>query len=73
MHKRARIHGSTLRSRSAEEKAQVVARLAEDVLPLLAAGRIDGIVHATFQLEHAEAAYAAFAVGGKFGKLVLVP
>ena len=72
MHKRARIHGSTLRSRSAEEKAQVVAHLAEDVLPLLAAGRIDGIVHATFPLEHAEAAYAASA-GGKFGKLVLVP
>jgi NADPH:quinone reductase-like Zn-dependent oxidoreductase len=73
MHKRARIHGSTLRSRSAEEKAQVVERLREDVLPLFAAGRVDVIVHAVFPLDQAEAAYAAFAAGGKFGKLVLLP
>jgi NADPH:quinone reductase-like Zn-dependent oxidoreductase len=73
MHKRARIHGSTLRSRSAEEKAQVVERLGADVLPLFAAARVDVIAHAVFALDQAEAAYAAFAAGGKFGKLVLLP
>jgi NADPH2:quinone reductase len=73
MHKRARIHGSTLRSRSAEEKAQVVARVGEEVLPLFAAGRLTVPVHATFPLEQARAAYAAFAARGKFGKLVLLP
>jgi NADPH:quinone reductase-like Zn-dependent oxidoreductase len=72
MHKRARIHGSTLRFRSAEEKALVVERLAEDALPLLAAGRIAVPVHEAFPLDEAQAAYAAFAAGGKFGKLVLV-
>ncbi len=73
MRKRARIHGSTLRARSQEEKAVVVQRLAEDVLPLLAAGHVVVPVHATFPLEQAEEAYAAFAAGGKFGKLVLLP
>jgi NADPH:quinone reductase len=72
MRKRARIHGSTLRARSADEKALVVARLGEDALPLLAAGRITVPVHETFPLDQAQAAYAAFAAGGKFGKLVLL-
>jgi NADPH:quinone reductase-like Zn-dependent oxidoreductase len=72
MRKRARIHGSTLRSRSAEEKALVVARLGEDALPLLAAGRVAVPVQEVFSLEQAQAAYTAFAAGGKFGKLVLV-
>ena len=72
MRKRGRIHGSTLRARSAEEKALVVGRLAEDALPLLAAGRVAVQVQETFSLDQAQAAYAAFAAGGKFGKLVLV-
>lgn len=72
MRKRGRIHGSTLRSRSAEEKALVVERLAEHVLPLLAAGRVTVPVQEVFPLGQAQAAYTAFAAGGKFGKLVLV-
>jgi len=73
MHKRARILGSTLRSRSADEKALVVERLREAVLPLLAAGRVTVPVHETFPLERAPEAYEAFARPGKFGKLVLLP
>jgi NADPH:quinone reductase-like Zn-dependent oxidoreductase len=73
MRKRARIFGSTLRWRSAEEKAQVVARLGAEVLPLFAAGRVTVPVHATFPLERAYEAYAAFAARGKFGKLVILP
>src|SRR3954452_11980048 len=72
MRKRARLHGSTLRSRSAEEKALVVERLAEDALPLLAAGKVTVPLHATFSLDRVEEAYEAFAAPGKFGKLVLV-
>jgi NADPH2:quinone reductase len=72
MRKRLRLMGSTLRARSAEEKALVVARLEEDALPLLAAGRIAVHVQQAFPLEQAQAAYEAFAAGGKFGKLVLV-
>lgn len=71
MRARGRIHGSTLRSRSAEEKAGVVARLRADVLPLLADGRVRVPVEATFALEDAQEAYDRFASGGKFGKLVI--
>ncbi|MGH3003982.1 MAG: zinc-binding dehydrogenase [Gaiellaceae bacterium] len=72
MRRRARVHGSTLRSRSGDEKAQVVDRVGRDVLPLLASGRVTVPVHDTFPLEDAQEAYEAFAAGGKFGKLVLV-
>jgi NADPH:quinone reductase-like Zn-dependent oxidoreductase len=71
MAKRGRIHGSHLRNRSAEEKAEVVDRLREEVLPLLAERLVTVPVHATFPLDQAETAYEAFAAGGKFGKLVL--
>jgi NADPH:quinone reductase-like Zn-dependent oxidoreductase len=72
MQKRGRIHGSTLRARALEEKALVVQRVGRHVLPLLAAGRIAVPVERTFPLAEAQAAYDAFAAGGKFGKLVLV-
>lgn len=71
MRRRARLQGSTLRARSLDEKALVVAALERQVLPLLAAGRIAVPVEATFPLEQAPAAYERFAAGGKLGKLVL--
>jgi NADPH:quinone reductase len=73
MVKRGRIHGSTLRSRSTEEKAAVIRRLREDVLPLLASGRVKVPVEETFPLARAQDAYERFAAGGKFGKIVIVP
>jgi NADPH:quinone reductase-like Zn-dependent oxidoreductase len=71
MRKRLRLHGSTLRARALEEKALVLRRLEREVLPLLASGRVSVPVDRTFPLERADAAYDAFAAGGKFGKLVL--
>lgn len=68
---RGRIHASTLRSRTREEKAEVIRRLGEDVLPLLVQGRVVVPVHGSFPLERAQEAYEAFAAGGKLGKLVL--
>ncbi|MFL5962232.1 MAG: zinc-binding dehydrogenase [Gaiellaceae bacterium] len=73
MRARGRIHGSTLRSRTRVEKADVIRRLREDVLPLFEEGRIVVPVHATYPLEQAQEAYDAFAAGGKFGKIVLLP
>jgi len=70
---RGRIHGSTLRTRTRAEKAEVIRRLREDVLPLLEEGRVTVPVHATYPLEQANEAYDAFAAGGKFGKIVLLP
>jgi NADPH2:quinone reductase len=71
MGKRARIHGSTLRTRPLEAKADAARRLETHVLPLVAAGRLTVPVAATFPLEEAPAAYARFTAGAKFGKIVL--
>jgi putative PIG3 family NAD(P)H quinone oxidoreductase len=72
MGKRARIHGSTLRARPLEEKADAARRIERSVLPLLEAGDVRVPVEATFDLDDAEAAYARFAEGGKLGKIVLL-
>jgi NADPH2:quinone reductase len=73
MRKRGRIHGSTLRARSVEEKEDVIRRLEGHALPLLADGRLTVPVEETFPLDRAQEAYERFAAGGKFGKLVIVP
>lgn len=71
MAKRARIMGSTLRVRSLEEKAIVARKVEAQVLPLLAMGTIRVPIAAAFPLDEVEAAYARFAAGAKFGKIVL--
>jgi NADPH2:quinone reductase len=72
MGKRGRIHGSTLRARSLEEKA-VAARLVErHVLPLFDRGELTVPIAETFPLDQVAEAYDRFAAGGKLGKIVLL-
>jgi NADPH:quinone reductase-like Zn-dependent oxidoreductase len=66
MTKRGRISASTLRARSADEKAKVVRRLAG-----LDLTRFSVPVEATYPLAEIDAAYERFAAGGKFGKIVV--
>ena len=66
MAKRGRISASTLRARSADEKAKVVRRLAG-----LDLERFTVPVEAAYPLAEVEAAYERFAQGGKFGKIVV--
>jgi NADPH:quinone reductase-like Zn-dependent oxidoreductase len=73
MRARGRIHGSTLRSRSREEKTAVITHLREDVLPLLDEGSITVHVEETFPLDQAQQAYERFVAGNKFGKIVICP
>src|SRR5262245_17277188 len=72
MGKRARIHGSTLRPRPLEDKAQAARRIERQVLPLLARGAATVPIAATFPMRDAAAAYERFATGGKLGKIVLL-
>jgi NADPH2:quinone reductase len=72
MQKRARIHGSTLRSRPLEEKAIAMRLVEREVLPHFEEGRLRVPVAETFELERAEAAYTRFESGGKLGKIVLL-
>ena len=73
MGKRARIHGSTLRTRPLEEKAIAMRRVEREVLPLFEAGRLVVPVAATFRLDEVRQAYERFQAGGKLGKIVLLP
>ena len=72
MGKRARIHGSTLRARPLEEKADAARRIERSVLPLLESGDVRVPIEAVFSLDEVGAAYDRFAEGGKLGKIVLV-
>ena len=72
MGSRARIGGSTLRSRTVEEKAEVAWLVESRAVHLLATGAVTVPVAATFPMSEASAAYDRFAAGGKFGKIILV-
>jgi putative PIG3 family NAD(P)H quinone oxidoreductase len=72
MQKRARIHGSTLRARPLEQKADAMRKVEKEVLPNFANGTLSVPVADTFELDRAEEAYARFESGGKLGKIVLL-
>src|SRR3954454_24019911 len=72
MAKRARMHGSTLRSRPLEAKADAARRVERNVLPLVEAEKIHVPVAETFPLDQVEDAYERFAAGRKVGKVVLL-
>ena len=71
MRRRASLTGSTLRGRSREEKAAVIRRVADTLVPRWARGELEVPLWRVFDLAEAAAAYEAFAQPGKFGKLVL--
>src|SRR5215217_8419153 len=71
MGKRARIHGSLLRARSLEDKADAARRVERSVLPGFASGDLSVPVTAAFPLDAVADAYARFAAGAKLGKILL--
>jgi NADPH:quinone reductase len=71
MHKRATLRGSTLRTRSLEDKALLARQLESHVLPLLGAGKVRVVVEATYPFEKAADGYERFETGHKFGKVIL--
>jgi NADPH:quinone reductase-like Zn-dependent oxidoreductase len=73
MGKRAVLRGSMLRARPLEEKAAAMRLVERHVLPLVEKSAVKVPVHKTYPLDEAEAAYDAFAAGGKLGKIVLLP
>ncbi|OFW15788.1 MAG: NAD(P)H-quinone oxidoreductase [Acidobacteria bacterium RIFCSPLOWO2_12_FULL_67_14] len=65
------ITGSTLRSRSVEEKGAIAAALRREVWPLLESGRVAPVVYRTFPLAEAAAAHRLMESGEHIGKIVL--
>jgi NADPH2:quinone reductase len=69
--KRLTHMGSTLRSRTHEEKAALIGELTTHVWPLIESGRIKPQVYRTFALEHAQDAHQLMDSSKHIGKIVL--
>ena len=69
--KRLKLIGSTLRSRSSEEKASIIEGLRRDLWPHFASRRLVTHIHATFPLQEADAAQAVLRRGENIGKVVM--
>jgi putative PIG3 family NAD(P)H quinone oxidoreductase len=72
MRKRAVLTGSTLRPRSADEKARLASEVERVVWPWIADGRVRAVVDRTFPLAQAAQAHAYLETGQHAGKVVLV-
>jgi len=72
MMKRLTFTGATLRARPKTEKAAIARGLSREVWPLLEAGTIRPIIHATFPLEQAAKAHELMESSAHLGKIMLV-
>jgi NADPH:quinone reductase-like Zn-dependent oxidoreductase len=71
MSRRARLIGTTLRTRPAAEKAALVQAFGHRMLPLLADGSLVPLVDRVFPLAEAAAALDHVRRPGKLGKVLL--
>jgi len=71
MRRRLTITGSTLRPRSIAFKGLIAQNLQKHVWPLLSAGKIKPIIHATLPLEEAARGHAMMEAGEQIGKIMM--
>ena len=71
MGKRLRVHGTVLRSRPLEEKAELTQQFARRLLPLFEGGRLRPVVDRVFPLEEVAEAHRYMESNANFGKIVL--
>jgi NADPH:quinone reductase-like Zn-dependent oxidoreductase len=71
MSRRATLTGSTLRARSREEKAEVIALVNQSLVPRWTDGELRVPIAKTFPLGDVNEAYHYFGQPGKFGKVVV--
>ncbi|MFS2295045.1 MAG: NAD(P)H-quinone oxidoreductase [Actinomadura sp.] len=69
--KRALVHATALRSRPAEEKAEIVAGVKENVWPLLESGEVRPVVDRSFPMADAASAHRLLEESGHVGKILL--
>ncbi|MGW4724294.1 NAD(P)H-quinone oxidoreductase [Streptomyces sp. NPDC004291] len=70
--KRASVHGTTLRTRTKEYKAEVVAAVRENVWPMIEDGTVKLIVERTVPMADAAEGHRLLEAGGHLGKILLV-
>ena len=73
MLKRQTVTGSTLRSRSDAEKAQLAQAVHTHVWPWIKAGKLRPLVDSTYALDDVAQAHARMDAGGHSGKILLIP
>ena len=73
MSRRLTLTGSTLRSRSVEQKASIIQVLSEVVWPRLSKGDLYPVIHARYPLSDAAEAHRVMESSTHIGKLLLVP
>jgi putative PIG3 family NAD(P)H quinone oxidoreductase len=71
MAKRLTFTGSTLRPRSAQDKAQIASELKAQVWPLLASGKVAPVIYQVFNLDEAAKAHALMESSQHIGKIML--
>jgi len=71
LRQRITITGSTLRSRSVEEKGAIAAALEREVWPLAKAGKIRPVIYTAVPLKEAAEAHRLMASGSHIGKIIL--
>ena len=71
MTRRLTVTGSTMRPRTAAQKAAIAADLRTKVWPVLAAGRCGPVVHEVFPLERAADAHRLMEASTHIGKIML--
>jgi putative PIG3 family NAD(P)H quinone oxidoreductase len=67
------VTGSTLRSRTVEQKAEIIAALREKVWPLWAAGKLRPFTYRQFPLAEAAEAHRLMESSTHIGKILLIP
>ncbi|MBI3302468.1 MAG: NAD(P)H-quinone oxidoreductase [Deltaproteobacteria bacterium] len=70
--RRLHLIGVTFRTRTIEERAEIVRRFAADLLPVLADGRLRPVIDRVFPLQDALAAQEYMAANAQIGKIVLM-
>jgi len=71
MAKRARLVGTVLRARPAEEKIALSRRFADEVLPLFETGRLRPVIDRRFSIEDVAEAHRYMESNANFGKILL--
>ena len=71
LRRRLTVTGSTLRPRTVAQKGAIAEALRHEVWPLLEAGRVKPVIHATFPLADAAGAHRLMETSTHIGKIVL--
>lgn len=69
--KRLKLIGSTLRSRTSEEKSRIMAALKNELSPLFSQKKLISNIHAVFPIQEVETAHAVLRRSENMGKVVL--